>query len=49
LVRNQGAQGDRLFDIVADPAELVDLLQAPSLLPEAAAALAHFRDVLARL
>jgi arylsulfatase A-like enzyme len=49
LVRNQGIPGDRLFDLWADPVEHFDLLSAGALAPEAAGALALFRDVLTRL
>jgi len=49
LVRDQGIPGDRLFDLWVDPLEQFDLIAAGGLAPGAAGALAHFRDVLARL
>ncbi len=50
LIRNQSPIiGDRLIDLWTDPLEQRDLIAAGGLPLDAAAALAHFRDVLSRL
>ena len=49
LVSERWGQGERLYDLWANPSETYDLLTGPPLQPAAAAALAEFRRVLARL
>lgn len=49
LVRDQNLPGDRLFDLWVDPLEQFDLIVGGGLAPDAAGALALFRDVLTRL